>query len=157
MHWRCCSLALSHQCGLFAYITQDCFASVGAIIRSLWNDSPHYARLSWAMQASWMDRFQTPLKQWDLCLKSGPIPHSESSHLPSWGGSLSCGDGNVINDVDSWVCCKSLASSHYLYHADYRKTSNTRCTLLGDNIVDHSDVVGAWPVGPAPTTSSWCT
>ena len=38
-----------------------------------------------------------------------------------------------------------------------RKTSNIRGTLVGNNIVDHSDVVGASPVGAAPTTSSLST
>ena len=37
----------------------------------------------------------------------------------------------------------------------YRQTSNISRTLLSDNIVDHSDVVGASPVGAAPTTSSF--
>ena len=32
-----------------------------------------------------------------------------------------------------------------------------RRTLVGSNIVDHSDVVGALPVGTAPTTSSFST
>ena len=39
----------------------------------------------------------------------------------------------------------------------YRKVSNIRRTLVGNNIVDHSDVVGASPVGAAPTTSSFST
>ena len=37
----------------------------------------------------------------------------------------------------------------------YRKTGNIRRTLVGNYIVDHSDVVGASPVGAAPTTSSF--
>ena len=44
----------------------------------------------------------------------------------------------------------------YLYFL-YRKTSNIRGTLVGNKIVDHSDVVGASPVGAAPTTSSFST
>ena len=36
----------------------------------------------------------------------------------------------------------------------YPQTSNIRCTL-GNKIVDHSDVVGALPIGTAPTTSSF--
>ena len=40
---------------------------------------------------------------------------------------------------------------------DYRKVSNIRRTLVGRKIVDHSDVVGASPVGAAPTTSSFST
>ena len=39
----------------------------------------------------------------------------------------------------------------------YRQTSNISHTLVGNKIVDHSDVVGASPVGAAPTTSSFST
>ena len=39
----------------------------------------------------------------------------------------------------------------------YRKTSNISRTLAGNKIVDHSDVVGASPVGAAPTASSFST
>ena len=35
----------------------------------------------------------------------------------------------------------------------YHQVSNISCTLIGNKIVDHSDVVGASPVGTAPTTS----
>ena len=43
------------------------------------------------------------------------------------------------------------------YWAKYRKTSSISRTLLGNKIVDNSDVVGASPVGAAPTTSSFST
>ena len=39
----------------------------------------------------------------------------------------------------------------------YRQTSNTSRTLIGKNIFGQSDVVGAPPVGAAPTTSSFST
>ena len=39
----------------------------------------------------------------------------------------------------------------------YGKTSCVMHNLVGNKIVDHSDVVGAWPVGAAPTTSSFST
>ena len=39
----------------------------------------------------------------------------------------------------------------------YRKTSNISRTLVGNKIVDNSDVVEASPVGAAPTTSSFST
>ena len=39
----------------------------------------------------------------------------------------------------------------------YRQVSNIRRTLAGSKFVDHSDVVGASPVGAAPTTSSFST
>ena len=39
----------------------------------------------------------------------------------------------------------------------YRKVSNISRTLVGNKIVDHSDVVGASPARAAPTTSSFPT
>ena len=39
----------------------------------------------------------------------------------------------------------------------YCQTSNVSGTLIGNKIVDHSDVVGALPVSTAPTTSSFLT
>ena len=39
----------------------------------------------------------------------------------------------------------------------YRQVSNIGRTWVGNEIVDHSDVVGASPVGAAPTTSSFST
>ena len=39
----------------------------------------------------------------------------------------------------------------------YRQVSNIKGTLVGNKIVDHSDIVGASPVGAAPTTSSFST
>ena len=39
----------------------------------------------------------------------------------------------------------------------YHQTSNIRCTLVDNKIVDQSDVVGALPVSAAPTTSSLST
>ena len=42
-------------------------------------------------------------------------------------------------------------------HNDYTQTSNISRTLVGNKIVDHSDVVGASPVGAAPTISSFAT
>ena len=39
----------------------------------------------------------------------------------------------------------------------YRKTPNTSRTLVGNKIVDNSDVVGASPVGAAPTKFSFST
>ena len=39
----------------------------------------------------------------------------------------------------------------------YRKAFNISRTLLGNKIIDDSDVLGASPVGAAPTTSSFST
>ena len=43
------------------------------------------------------------------------------------------------------------------YIDNYRQVSNISRTLIGNEIVDDSDVVGASPVGAAPTTSSLST
>ena len=40
---------------------------------------------------------------------------------------------------------------------EYRQVSDIRRALVGNKIVDNSDVVGASPVGAAPTTSSLST
>ena len=37
----------------------------------------------------------------------------------------------------------------------YRQISHIRHTLIENKIVNHSDIVGASPVGAAPTTSSF--
>ena len=39
----------------------------------------------------------------------------------------------------------------------YSQTSNMSHTLIGNKIVDHSDVVGGSPVSAAPPTSSFST
>ena len=45
----------------------------------------------------------------------------------------------------------------YFNDVYYRQVSNMRRTLEDNKIVNHSDVVGASPVGAAPTTSSFST
>ena len=58
---------------------------------------------------------------------------------------------NISKPIGAWhilIVCAIL---------NYRKISNIRRTLVGNWIVDHSDLVGASPVGAAPTTSSFST
>ena len=45
----------------------------------------------------------------------------------------------------------------YFINLICRQVSNIRRTLVGNKIVDNSDIVGASPVGAAPTTSSFST
>ena len=45
----------------------------------------------------------------------------------------------------------------YEWKTNTVKSLDIRRTLVGNKIVDHSDVVGASPVGAAPTTSSFST
>ena len=61
----------------------------------------------------------------------------------------------VVNGGNTVYCVKNFIS--ILEYVKYRQTSNIRCTFVGNIIVYHSDVVGATPVGAAPTTSSFST
>ena len=57
-------------------------------------------------------------------------------------------------------CMSQLRPVQIEQLSDYincRQTSNIRRKLVGSNIGDHSDVVGARPVGAAPTASSFST
>ena len=61
------------------------------------------------------------------------------------------------------MCCKTTLMSveidiemfKIVIDCKYCQTSNVRCTIVDSKLVDHSDVVGATPVGAAPTTSSF--
>ena len=66
--------------------------------------------------------------------------------------------GHVLHD--QWIA----TSKHRLglrqivdEYRTYRQVSNINGTLVGNKIVDQSDVVGASPVGAAPTTSVFST
>ena len=47
---------------------------------------------------------------------------------------------------------KQIEYTKYNVCYDYLQVSNISCTLVGNKIVNHSDVVGASPVSAAPTT-----
>ena len=51
-----------------------------------------------------------------------------------------------------WDLCNWSIGIIYL---TYPQTSDIRCTLVGNKIVDHQDIVGASPVSAASTTSSF--
>ena len=57
----------------------------------------------------------------------------------------------MLNIFSIWIIKEIKA------YVNYRQVSNIRRTLIGTKIVDNSDVVGASPVGAAPTTSSLST
>ena len=82
---------------------------------------------------------------------------------PTWV--LSAPDGPYVGPIHlalrifktDWLENKdnSLPSFWLLpWNLTYRETSNISRTLVGNKIADNSDVVGASPVGAAPTTSS---
>ena len=65
-------------------------------------------------------------------------------------------------DHETMVCtlCPAMFSfrlEHRQLNYKYHKSSDVSRTLVGNKFVDHSDVVGAAPVGTAPTTSSFST
>ena len=60
----------------------------------------------------------------------------------------------VSRYCDQTSKCVFVVSYVVLY---YRIKFNIRRTLVGNKVVDHSDVVGASPVGAAPTTFSFST
>ena len=60
-----------------------------------------------------------------------------------------------ISSAKWWPFCSGEDELKEIYI--YRKTSSISRTLVGNEIVDNSDVVGASPVGAAPTTSSFST
>ena len=59
---------------------------------------------------------------------------------------------NVLN-----VTIETQGHAELLWRNRHRKTSYISRTLVGNKIVDHSDVVGASLVSAAPTTSSFQT
>ena len=58
-----------------------------------------------------------------------------------------------ICEIFSRIVCKVRGRYICIYH----QTSNISHILVGNQIVDHSDVVGASPVSAAPTKSSFPT
>ena len=60
------------------------------------------------------------------------------------------------HETDTGEICRSFSYAN-VRKSKYRKTSSISLTLVGNKIVDNSDVVGASPVGAAPTTSSFST
>ena len=59
--------------------------------------------------------------------------------------------------LDPWEQTSFCLGLNVLIDSYYHKTSNINRTLARNKIVDNSDVVGASPVGAAPTTSSFLT
>ena len=76
-------------------------------------------------------------------------------------GSINKQDRNISFSIENFTARQLFKrfcpSGSEVTCNSYRKTSNIRRTSVGNKIVDHSDVVGASPVGAAPTTSSFST
>ena len=67
----------------------------------------------------------------------------------------------AVKTTDAYISVNKQISCDWLCFAiivtAYRQNSNIRHTIVGNKIVDHSEVVGASPVGAAPITSSFST
>ena len=81
-----------------------------------------------------------------------PIQEIQQFHLKS---------REILNSQRSntqyWMIYKSPSNSIIMKTCIYCKNSNISRTMVGNKIVDHSDVIGAVPIGAAPTTSSFST
>ena len=60
-------------------------------------------------------------------------------------------------NVDPDLCCHMVSLGHNELNLTNCHTSNISGTLVGNKIVDHSNVVGVSPVGATSTTSSFST
>ena len=99
-----------------------------------------------------------------LCLDGVWLPDSIVFHVNN-GATLaihaktalltSCMLGLKLHEIYQYTVPMLWKTAPVLMY--YRKTSNIRHTLVGNTIVDHSDVVGTSPVDAAPTTSSFST
>ena len=61
----------------------------------------------------------------------------------------------LLQKQQQWKQTKCFQRILLEYFTQYRRTSSISRTLVGNKIVDNSDVVGAAPTGNAPTTSSF--
>ena len=60
---------------------------------------------------------------------------------------------DIYADLSEISQLQTISSQNVYYH----QVSNISRTLVGNTIVDHSDLVAASPFGAAPTTSSFPT
>ena len=63
----------------------------------------------------------------------------------------------IVSFLDTEILQVAEMLSFPIEDKEYRQTSNISRTLVGYKIVDHSNVVGASPVGAVPTTSLFST
>ena len=80
--------------------------------------------------------------------------YSTNVYLNTFQAPLNIFSNSLNQSVWSLGGCFDIAKNLF---EQCPQTSNKSRTLGGNKIVDHSDVVGASPVGAAPTTSSLST
>ena len=85
------------------------------------------------------------------------FPTVFSLAYPEMHASISEQIFRTSHGIERKFICKIVSQIWNPGDDTYREVSDIRGTLVGNKIVDHSDVVGASPVGAAPTTSSFST
>ena len=87
-----------------------------------------------------------------------PLPISFRIIAQALGQSYDCPSACevILKDMDKYTPWM-LNIWWYNYNKTYSEPLDISRTLVGNKIVDHSDVFGALPVGAAPTTSSFST
>ena len=85
--------------------------------------------------------------------------HHGSPMMESCTVSLVISNANLYSTIVTAVLYTILCNTGVGYKGTslYHQTSNISCTLIGNHIFDHLDIVGASPVSAAPTTSSFLT
>ena len=117
-----------------------CHQATSHYLNQCWPRSPTpygITRPQWVKTLGLFLYIKMPPYHWNFIMEI----RSFYDHLISWG--------LLIDSIHlTFLSCSSKT---------YRQVSNIRRTLVGNKIVNHSDVVGASPVGAAPTTSSFST
>ena len=66
----------------------------------------------------------------------------------------------LLKRISNWARYETEDNKGWTMHiilGIYHQTSDISDTLVGNNFVNHSEVVGASPIDTAPTTSSFST
>ena len=79
-----------------------------------------------------------------------------SFSVRSWNNGMRCISFYILTDSGNGLMPSRQQAITWSIMT-YRQVSNIRRTVVSNKIIDHSDVVGASPVGTAPTASSFST
>ena len=152
MHWSYYSLALSHW--YLDHFTNSSNWSPKDIIKIVEEISKYDSTLNINSlgpdDAIWWQRSGSSLVQVMACCLMAPSHYLNQCWLINhqWG---------LVAFIWGQFHRKCSRYKYLIWVWNYCWVSNIRCTLVGNKIVDHSDVDGASPVGAAPTTSSFST
>ena len=113
---------------------------------------------------TWVARRKCTLWIHDFRCEVGGYVHILIQYLLSSANDFQCIRLGTEIPIQAWHIKLSVIPNDlynrfklYMNYKGHRHISNISHTIVGNKIVDHSDVVGASPVGAAPTTSSFST